>query len=998
MSIRRRRKTLTNLLSTIDRRVTAVELRPINLLTSGQADAALDDNEDLDAGLGAVVSLNAPNQYKKVTDGYYYSPRQTGTRSRAEIYFDADPGLKKDLTVRVSGVHQLIAGGSVVSIPASGDFRTIASNKPPFEGRESYDGTRHTPPEGTAATVLYNPNVGTEYSGRRVLIVNRRISMVESTTTTAKITFTATNYFKVNDVVFVDMPTDTPFYGLDGLYRVKSVGSNFITFDFSSPLEEPINQTSVTEERFVSAVAQSAVRDGATWVDTSTTPDTVYVWKDIRWVLFNTQTDVPRDRVAPSDVTNVTTSDENDTPDGSAIGLRRITLNWDAPTTNEDGTSLDDLVGYTIWWRQRQSQEWEKADFNGAETTWSRGNFEQNKRAYFKIFARDSGGNRSEGVEVSHLAGKSEPTVQQPKAPTVTTYLGTIKIAYDDETVSGNLQPGTAKEIEVYFSDVVDFVPGPSNYYGKFPANAGSYIIIPGTELVDNTDYYVRIIVRDVFGNITPPSDPPIAIRARLSNIVTYDMIDVGTLTGQVIIGADIRTSSNPSVIGGIIMNQQGLTAYDADGNQTFRINATTGAVTIGNYLSTDQAAGLYLGKQEADNKFATQVTANGIKITADNAKSTADSANAAAGTANNKLEDITELTAGGLRIRKAKTIQSLNIGSLTLSNNTTRIDGGVIQAGTILANQIGDGTLPVGVIYAGVIDAGRITTGTLVGRTIRTNAADGLRVAMNATQNAFQVFNSAGTLVGKVDGGSTSGYGMRLLNAANNEYISLYNGGVDIQGDNVGINIRPSATKSSSTIVLDAGRISVTKFTSDIGVANGFGIVTAFRGVGLNQGSLNAAYLGGTNIGVLQVGSGGYPSRTNLSGTGTRTVLALNTGTLTASTSDGRLKKNIQTLDVGLDFIDKLKPKKFVFKNEPDMIEYGLIAQEVRQALLDLGIKDNTNLVFEDSSEEKLAQLPEGESGPVLGVEYMKLIPILLNSVKELKHRIEILEKEGDN
>jgi hypothetical protein len=194
------------------------------------------------------------------------------------------------------------------------------------------------------------------------IIVKYRMSTVEATVSRAKIVFTTPNYFEVGDVVYVDMPSDTPFFGLDGLHRVAEVGSNYIEYDFSSDLDEPINQTAISEERYVHAVAQAAIRDGATWVNTSTTPDTVYVWKDIRWVLFNSEPVIVNDRVPPSPVENLTADDENDTPDGNPIGVRRVTLSWDAPTTNVDGSDIDDLVGYTVWWRQRETQDWEKKD------------------------------------------------------------------------------------------------------------------------------------------------------------------------------------------------------------------------------------------------------------------------------------------------------------------------------------------------------------------------------------------------------------------------------------------------------------------------------------------------------------------------------------------------------------------------------------------------------------------------------------------------------------
>jgi hypothetical protein len=148
----------------------------------------------------------------------------------------------------------------------------------------------------------------------------------------------------------------------------------------------------------------------------------------------------------------------------------------------------------------------------------------------------------------------------------------------------------------------------------------------------------------------------------------------------------------------------------------------------------------------------------------------------------------------------------------------------------------------------------------------------------------------------------------------------------------------------------------------------------------------------------MIYAGSDGLLTRNgSLSGTGVRDVGAGSTGLLVIIPSDRRLKQNIKPLTLGLDLIDKLNPQKFEFKSEPGIVQYGLIAQEVRDSLKQLNVEDNENLVFEDTSEGNMSQLPEGETDPVLGVAYKELIPVLINSIKELKARIETLENERE-
>lgn len=958
MGIRRRRKTLTNLLSTMERRVTSVELRPINLLTSAQVAGALaGGDETLDEGPNAVVSLNAPNQYKPIADGYYYGPNVSG-KPRVELYFEADPGLQEDNTIQISGINKLNNNGTPVDFDISNRYKTLEVDSPPYDtDRNTYNGKRHTPGSTIDSTALFNPSIEFSYTTRRQLIVKRRIDTVEATTTTAKVVFTSANYFEVGQVVFVAMPTDSPYYGIDGLFKVKEAGSNFITYDFDAPLAEPINVASVTEERYVSAVAQSYIRNGATWFDTSQDPDVAYVWDDYRWVLFGSA-DVTKDDVKPSPVEDLVASDDNDTPPGSGEPRSRVNLEWRAPTTNENGKPLVDLLGYTVWSRQYEEAPWEYHEFDGPETTWSKGGFLQGEPAYFRVFARDSGGNRSVGVSLTHTTGEFAPEVGKPKAPTATTYLGTIKVAYDDLTAFGFVQAASAKEIEVYFSDVDGFTPGPTNFYGKFPANAGSYIIIPGTELTDGVAYYIKIIVRDIYGNITEPSDQ-VSITAKISDIVTFDMIDVGTLTGQVIIGLDLRTGSNPSVNGGVIINQQGITAYNPAGGQTFRVNATDGSVNIGSYLGKTEAAGLYLGKLDAENSYATIATANGIALVAGNAQAVASAAQGGVASVSSDLSAVTELSAGTIVLRKNKVVGSIN-GSTT---DTTEINGGVIKTGTLSASKITTGTLDASQVTVNNLNATRITTGTLTGRTIQT-ASSGQRIVLNPSNNRVEIFASGGQS-GYVQGDSV---GAILASSSSDCSVQVRPAAVVISGDSV-------ANRATF------GATGIYNFNGPRRTEGGAFIVQAIR----------------TAVAKSYVFSDSNGS--------------ISSGTSIVGISDERVKKNISPSSLGLDLIKKLNPVTFEWddvelgdaEENPQKlkVQLGLIAQQVQAALEDAGLSDTTALVGKfDNQEfykERLANT-DVDSEPVLALDYLQLIPVLIKSIQELSARIENLETEREN
>ena len=952
----------------MDRRVTSVELRPISLLTTAEVSAAVATPETLSSGPDTIVGgLTAPNQYRAVTEGYYYPARMTGSAPRVELYFTTRPGIIRNDTIRISGIYNLVDGSSAVGLAISGDFKTLSSDSPPWDDRPDYNGVRHTPGESILSAVLFDPTTGTEYSDRKSLIVKSRIASTEATTTTGKIVFTSTNYFKVNDVVYVEMPQSSPYFGIDGLFRVKEVGSNFITFDFSSAIPSALASASVTEERYVYAVAQAAVRDGATWIDTRGDVDTVYVWKDIRWVTYSTG-DVTADTLAPSPVTELTATNENDTPDGNAIGLSRINLTWVAPTTNSDGTPLDDLIGYTVWWRQYESQDWSKADITGNDTTWSLGGFEQGVNAYFRVYARDSGGNLSTGVGLTHAVNRSTPAVSQPIQPIADTWLGTIKVSYDDLTASGAEQAGTAKEVEVYYSTNPEFVPGPSNYYGKFAAGNRSYIIIPGTELVHNTDYYFRIIVRDIYGNVTAPSDPPVAIRAQKLNIVTYDMINVGTLKGRVIIGADIRTSDNPSVGGGIILNEQQLIAYNDAGEQTFRIDADNGSVSIGDYLGKQEAAGLYLGQNDAENTYSTKIEAGAIELKATNA------ANSAAAAQETADDSITRIEAGQITITKAGAVAAINDG--VDPGNTTTINGGTIKTNTIDAQTIKAGTLRSGVVYAGEINADKITAGSISADRLTTTSLDATNLKagtidaqrISTTSLSAAKINATNITTGSMSGdrisagtitGTTvqtsSGTKRVVLNNSLNAIQFYYNGTLAGQIDgqsSTGSNLEISGPGTAGLTVQQ----SSTLFSGAILTTGGSNVIAAGR---CGQGNFSALGVSGSAVFRAPGGASAFQ--------------------FGPSSSDERLKKDIVELENSLELINNLRPVKFRFKAEENgPVNYGLIAQEV-QPFFD----DNDNVVNSYPVGEN-----EEDKEEYLSVEYNSFIAPLIGAIKELTQR----------
>lgn len=97
--------------------------------------------------------------------------------------------------------------------------------------------------------------------------------------------------------------------------------------------------------------------------------------------------------------------------------------------------------------------------------------------------------------------------------------------------------------------------------------------------------------------------------------------------------------------------------------------------------------------------------------------------------------------------------------------------------------------------------------------------------------------------------------------------------------------------------------------------------------------------------------------------------------------TSDKNEKKDIQDIDLGLDFINELRPVNFKFKdNQSDRVHTGLIAQEVESVLSeDKALLIKSSIVNEQTGEEVVSY----------ALRYNELIAPIIKAIQELDDKI---------
>jgi hypothetical protein len=110
---------------------------------------------------------------------------------------------------------------------------------------------------------------------------------------------------------------------------------------------------------------------------------------------------------------------------------------------------------------------------------------------------------------------------------------------------------------------------------------------------------------------------------------------------------------------------------------------------------------------------------------------------------------------------------------------------------------------------------------------------------------------------------------------------------------------------------------------------------------------------------------------------------------------SDGRHKKDIEDSDLGLDFIDKLRPVSYRFNNGDETLRYGFIAQDV-EAALPPTLRD---MVEKSEPEHGLSLIVrEHNDEGTYHMTYEDLISPLVKSVQQLESTGDTEQQQIDN
>jgi hypothetical protein len=249
-----------------------------------------------------------------------------------------------------------------------------------------------------------------------------------------------------------------------------------------------------------------------------------------------------------------------------------------------------------------------------------------------------------------------------------------------------------------------------------------------------------------------------------------------------------------------------------------------------------------------------------------------------------------------------------------------------------------------------------------------------------NTTNHGIGVVGQGDHTGGAFYSNSLAGNAIECQNIAGTNGVSLYIVSGQVRwGPNVLVPVPPNNT---TTFLRGDGQWSGIGTVADSNALGGVAASSWARVFPTNSGTANAA---GSGINI--VGSG----TSEISGAFVSTSGSSNVVTIrvtSTSPSDLRVKHDIEDLDLGLDFITKLRPVSYKLKADLKQQKgYGFIAQEVEKL-----VGDKSSLVYYDEN------LTVGEEKGIYTIHYPSYVALLTKSIQELSAKVTSLQQQLDS
>ncbi|MFK7833859.1 MAG: tail fiber domain-containing protein [Winogradskyella sp.] len=260
-------------------------------------------------------------------------------------------------------------------------------------------------------------------------------------------------------------------------------------------------------------------------------------------------------------------------------------------------------------------------------------------------------------------------------------------------------------------------------------------------------------------------------------------------------------------------------------------------------------------------------------------------------------------------------------------------------------------------------------------------NVAVGFQAMQNSAGNISGT-SFFGTGAGRNNTGNFStGLGMNALGSNNGGPSSgIFNTSVGYES----LSFNTSGQQNTAVGADALYRNTTGSFNTGIGYRSGEALTSGASNTMLGYQAGNNITVGSNNTAVgfqAQVGTAGGSNQIRI---GNGAITLATTQVAWTTTSDRRWKENITDASLGLDFLQTLRPVSYIRNNdEKGKTEYGFIAQELEQALINVGDKNNGIISKDDAG--------------MYGVRYNDFISITVKAVQEQQALIETLQKQNE-
>lgn len=360
-------------------------------------------------------------------------------------------------------------------------------------------------------------------------------------------------------------------------------------------------------------------------------------------------------------------------------------------------------------------------------------------------------------------------------------------------------------------------------------------------------------------------------------------------------------------------------------------------------------------------------------------------------------------------------TLASITTGGINTAIGYNALTSAVTTTKTIA---IGDSALSTYTGTGNILFIGSVSTGSNIPNTATSSVILGTDInsgSTDATQYNVSIGNQVGLAGSRNIAIGTYARGEVISNSTGNVTIGDFASYAD-QGAGISYTISiGSSNNAYATNSISIGRGSNTKPLANASISLGY-LATIYGAnniaIGQSSGvdtantvpSTSCIAIGSsaraTGTGSIAIGNGVQVTATNsiligagntnatansvVIGSSSHTTYNIHTANWT-NISDARDKKEIQSLDLGLGLINKLRPVKFKWNlrdgGRVDDADSGFIAQEVLEAV---GPEAGEYFRVVDSSDSEQLRL---------SASY--LIPVLVNAVQELTAEVELLKRE---